>query len=157
MDIVHSPNPPSKFRTIGYFESWNKDRECLHMDVSKIPEVIPTGLGVGDYTHIHFAFPDLTNDLTVDVSKVQDQFDGFKKLPSKYKKIVSFGGWAFSNDNGTYDIFRKLVANEVNRQKGARNVIRFLTEHNLDGLDFDWEYPGVSPTGQEERTRGLTC
>ncbi|RYP70495.1 hypothetical protein DL771_005432 [Monosporascus sp. 5C6A] len=142
MKIVHSANPPDEFRTVGYFESWNtKERKCLHMDVSKIPEVAP--VGSIEYTHVHFAFPDLTSQLTVDVSKVQEQFDGFKKL-SKGKKIVSFGGWSFSNNAESYAIFRIMVSTEVNRQKAARNVIRFLNDHNLDGLDFDWEYPGAS-------------
>jgi hypothetical protein len=145
MDIVHSPNKPQEFRIVGYFESWNKQRPCLNMDVSKLvhPEVKPPAAAHARYTHIHFAFPDITPQFTVDVSKVQDQFDSFKAL-SGLKKIVSFGGWEFSNYKDSYAIFRTMVATEVNRQKAARNVIRFLTEHNLDGLDFDWEYPGVS-------------
>ncbi|KAK4247528.1 hypothetical protein C7999DRAFT_14472 [Corynascus novoguineensis] len=142
MDIVHSDKKPDQFRRVGYFESWNiKDRECLHMDVSKIPEVAP--VGESGYTHIHFAFPDITSELTVDVSKYQDQFDGFKKL-SSVKKIVSFGGWEFSNTAESYAVFRIMVSSEANRQKAARNVIRFLKDHNLDGLDFDWEYPGAT-------------
>ena len=26
----------------------------------------------------------------------------------------------------------------------AKNVVDFVTKYNLDGADFDWEYPGVS-------------
>lgn len=163
MKIIHSDEGPEEFRTVGYFEAWNKDRKCLNMDVSKIPEVSPIGSTPPGYSHIHFAFPELTAQLTVDVSKVQDQFDGFKKL-SEGKKIISFGGWDFSNNGDTYAIFRIMVSTEVNRQKAARNVIRFLSDHNLDGVDFDWEYPGVStylpyllptyhrPTNYQERT-----
>ncbi|KAK8110220.1 uncharacterized protein PG998_006677 [Apiospora kogelbergensis] len=143
-EIVHSDKGPDKFRVVGYFESWNKERECLNMDVSKLPQVYPIGWSFTGYTHIHFAFPDITSSLTVDVSKVQDQFDGFKKLDFGAKKIVSFGGWAFSNDGPTYAVFRAMVASEVNRQKAARNLIRFMTDNNLDGLDFDWEYPGAT-------------
>ncbi|KAI1852620.1 hypothetical protein JX266_002161 [Neoarthrinium moseri] len=143
-EIVHSDKGPDKFRVVGYFESWNQDRECLHMDVSKLPEVTPIGWSFTGYTHIHFAFPDITPQLTVDVSKVQDQFDGFKKLNYGAKKIVSFGGWAFSNDAPTYAVFRTMVSSEVNRQKAARNIIRFVTDNNLDGVDFDWEYPGAT-------------
>lgn len=81
----------------------------------------------------------------MDVSKVQNQFDGFKKLSDLgAKKIVSFGGWDFSNTNASYAVFRTMVSTELNRQKAARNIIRFLVDNNLDGVDFDWEYPGVS-------------
>ena len=107
--------------------------------------VFPAVSAPGDpgYTYIHFAFADLTPSFTVDVSKVQDQFDGFKKL-SGPKKIISFGGWEFSNTQASYAVCRNMVSTELNRQKAARNIIRFITEHNLDGVDFDWEYPGVS-------------
>lgn len=26
----------------------------------------------------------------------------------------------------------------------AKNVVDFIVSNNLDGVDFDWEYPGVS-------------
>lgn len=26
----------------------------------------------------------------------------------------------------------------------AQNVVDFIVENDLDGVDFDWEYPGVS-------------
>lgn len=145
MSIINSPVPPPEFRKVGYFASWNKDRPCLNMDVSKLeaPAVAPV-MG-GKYRHIHFAFPDLTPSFTVDVSKYQSQFDGFKQLSNLgAKKIVSFGGWDFSNSAASYAVFRNMVATELNRQKAARNIIRFVTDNNLDGVDFDWEYPGVS-------------
>jgi chitinase len=30
-----------------------------------------------------------------------------------------------------------------NRKSFATNVAAFVAEHELDGVDFDWEYPGV--------------
>src|SRR5690606_34614838 len=47
---------PSSFMKLGYFEGFNLGRECLNMDASQISK---------DYTHIHFAFVDLTPDYEV--------------------------------------------------------------------------------------------
>lgn len=63
------------------------------MDVTQINKA-----GEG-YTHIHFAFGNLTTDFQVSVSGVQDQWDKFVKLTG-VKRVVAFGGWAFSNEPG---------------------------------------------------------
>jgi GH18 family chitinase len=97
MDIVNNNTPPSEYRRIGYFEAWNVDRDCLWMDATSIDE--------NQFTHIHFAFADVTPDFKVDISKVQVQFDKFKAL-KKSKRIVAFGGWAASTSTTTFQIFR---------------------------------------------------
>ena len=67
-------------------------------------------------------------------------FDEFKKLIG-VKKIMSFGGWSFSTEADTAPIFRDGVTS-AQRLTFANNVVRFAIDNNLDGLDFDWEYPG---------------
>ncbi|KAL4793038.1 hypothetical protein BDV19DRAFT_391480 [Aspergillus venezuelensis] len=42
----------------------------------------------------------------------------------------------------TYSIFRQGVT-AANRQTLADNVVSFVRNHCLDGIDFDWEYPGA--------------
>ncbi|KAL3480972.1 hypothetical protein BJX99DRAFT_253957 [Aspergillus californicus] len=134
MEIVKS-DPPSSFSRVAYFEAWNKDRECLHMDV--------TDIDTDWFTHIHFAFGDITPDFKVDVSPVQDQFDKMKTMDGgKIKRILSFGGWAFSVERPTYTIFREGVTPE-NRLVFANNVVSFINENGLEGVDFDWEYPAA--------------
>lgn len=58
------------------------------------------------------------------------------------KKILSFGGWDFSTLPGTYNIFRQGVK-AANRLTMATNIANFVKDNNLDGVDIDWEYPGV--------------
>ncbi len=138
----HESVPIAEFKRIGYFEAWNvKERPCLKMDISKMPATSPPG--ADSYSHVHFAFPDIKSDFSIDVSKFPDQFEGLKKL-ANIKRIVSFGGWSFSNDNPTYQMFRNIVATEDSRRLMANNVANFVVQNGLDGVDFDWEYPGVS-------------
>lgn len=100
-------------------------------------------IDTGYYTHIHYAFADITPDtFEVDVSKYQFQFDQFKAMTG-IKRIISFGGWEFSTASATYRILRQATRIE-NRQKFAANVVAFINKHGLDGVDLDWEYPGVS-------------
>ena len=104
------------------------------MDVTEIDEET--------YTHIHFSFGTITDSFEINVKDVQEQFDKMVKWETKLKKIISFGGWAFSTEPETIEVFRNGVKEE-NREKFAHNVAAFVKKHKLDGVDFDWEYPGA--------------
>ncbi|KAK1756786.1 hypothetical protein QBC47DRAFT_443416 [Echria macrotheca] len=137
LDIVNNKNPPKTFGKIGYFESWNPySRGCLNMDVTDVPK------SGGGYTHLHFAFGNITEDFQISMSGVQDQWDKFVKMQGIHK-VVAFGGWAFSNEPSTNHIIRNGVK-PGNRDKFAKNVADFIKNNNLDGVDFDWEYPGAT-------------
>ncbi|PYI16968.1 glycoside hydrolase, partial [Aspergillus violaceofuscus CBS 115571] len=133
-NITNNEDKPSQVRRIGYFEAWNLDRACLHMDISKFQ-------GSDYYTHVHWAFANVTTDWAVDVSGYQGQFDGLLNLTG-ISRILSFGGWGFSTTGYTYSIFRTGVQ-AANRQTFAQNVVNFIVDNDLDGVDFDWEYPGA--------------
>jgi GH18 family chitinase len=70
------------------------------------------------------------------------EFQSFKEIAGP-KKILSLGGWSFSTDPTTYNIFRKGVT-AANRETMATNMANFIIANDLDGIDIDWEYPGVS-------------
>jgi chitinase len=133
MDIINDKEPPASFSNIAYFEAWNGDRPCLHMDVGDIDTSV--------YTHVHYSFAEVTPSFQVDISKVTSQFDAFKAMTG-IKRILAFGGWTFSTDPATYNIFRQAVTAK-NRNTFADNCANFVLLHNLDGVDFDWEYPGA--------------
>ncbi|KAL3477790.1 glycoside hydrolase superfamily [Aspergillus californicus] len=133
-EVKSSDSPISTPRRIGYFEAWNLDRSCANMDVSKMTDD-------GYYTHVHWAFGNITESYEVDVSGLQEQFDGLLELQD-IKRIMSFGGWGFSTDAYTHQIFRTGVR-DGNRQILAANVVEFIVDNDLDGVDFDWEYPGA--------------
>lgn len=124
--------PPAEFASIGYFEAFNGQRSCLTMNAASID--------VSKYTHVHYAFGNITTAFDVNDAGFTDQFYQFLGLTG-VKRIMSFGGWTFSTDPATYMIFREGVA-AANRATLAQNVVNFLDANSLDGVDFDWEYPG---------------
>lgn len=147
---------------VGYYEAFQNTRPCLNLDVTAINNTVEWGgqdenhpLFGETWDHIHFAFANITDDFEVDISSVENEFDQFKKYssPGKKPKVLSFGGWSFSTDMDSYAIFRKGVTDEQ-RSLFASNVAKFADSNDLDGLDFDWEYPGAPdipgiPAGDE--------
>lgn len=133
---IISSSPPASFKSVAYFEAFNSGRKCLNMDVRSLKGF--------NYDAIHFAFANVTTDFNVDVSSLQTAFENFVAMKdSGFQRVLSFGGWSFSTDADSYPIFRKSVT-DANRATFASNVAAFVTKWGLDGVDFDWEYPGVS-------------
>ncbi|KAH0426127.1 glycosylhydrolase family 18-6 [Colletotrichum camelliae] len=120
---------------IGYFEGYNMGRKCLYQDASQID--------TSAYTHVHFGFGTLKPNFEVEVGDVLStyNFGEFARIKNS-KRILSFGGWEFSNSPSTYTIFRNGVT-AANRLKMATSIANFIKKHNLDGVDIDWEYPGA--------------
>ncbi|PKX96685.1 class V chitinase Chi100 [Aspergillus novofumigatus IBT 16806] len=150
MDIVTSSAPAETY-SIAYFEAFNWKRSCLRMSVNSID--------TSAYTHIHYSFITLNEDFSINIDEVADQLPLFKGMAG-IKKIVSVGGWAFSTELATYQIFRNAVATQANRKTLVTNIIKFLDDYNLDGVDWDWEYPAEPdipgiPAGTEADTTGF--
>lgn len=148
-DIVTSAAPDQKY-SIAYFEAFNWKRSCLRMPV--------TSIDTSAYTHIHYSFITLNKDFSINIDEVADQLPLFRGMVG-IKKIVALGGWAFSTDPSSYTIFRDAVSSQINRQTLISNVVKFLDDYNLDGIDWDWEYPNEPdipgiPKGSESETTG---
>ncbi|KAI8370835.1 glycoside hydrolase superfamily [Choanephora cucurbitarum] len=56
---------------------------------------------------------------------------------------ISVGGWSGSK------YFSSLVRTDASRKKLAKNIVQLVSEHNLDGVNLDWEYPNDP--------NGMTC
>ncbi|KAL4982965.1 hypothetical protein BDW68DRAFT_191715 [Aspergillus falconensis] len=139
--------PPSEFRSIAYYEGYLFERECLYQDALQID--------TSKYTHLHFGFGSITENYEVSIGNelISYEFNNFKYLTGP-KKILSFGGWDFSTNPSTYNIFRQGTQ-PANRLKLATNIANFIKDHGLDGVDIDWEYPGAPdipgiPAGSED-------
>lgn len=126
---------PAKFSRIGYYESFSFDRDCLSLKARNANTD-------GTYTHIHWAFGDIDkSSWKIVVNDTHKQWDDFKKLP--LKRIMSIGGWSYSTEAPNAFTLRSAIID--NRETFATNVAEFVKNEGIDGIDIDWEYPGVSP------------
>lgn len=144
--ITGNTAKPAKFISVGYFQGYNVGRPCLNMDASKLAAKT-------EFTHMHFAFAGLTTSYAVTLqSGVTDQFNKFVAMKGPWKKIISLGGWADSTDAATFERYRYAMK-AANREKFASSVLAFLNQYKLDGVDFDWEYPGsAASAGSSDST-----
>ncbi|OTA05027.1 chitinase [Trichoderma parareesei] len=128
-------SPPETYRNIAFYEGYNLQRDCLYQDISQ--------LDVSSYTHVYFAFGVLSPYYVVQIPNATTiyEFDQFKRILGA-KRILSIGGWDFSTSPSTYNIFREGVT-AANRLTMATNIANFINEHDLDGINIDWEYPGA--------------
>ena len=61
-----------------------------------------------------------------------------KKQNPKLKVMLAIGGW---NEGGKK--YSAMAQTSTSRGKFVESVVDFLSEHNFDGFDLDWEYPGA--------------
>jgi chitinase len=105
------------------------------------PEVLP----LDKLTHIIFSFTEVIDNemkFTDDSSGIMlKRLVAVKKKHHNLKVMVACGGWAGSGG------FSEMTRSEENRRKFVESVSRFLKEYKLDGLDIDWEYPGMEGIG----------
>ncbi|KAJ5782879.1 glycoside hydrolase [Penicillium paradoxum] len=131
-DLIQS-NAPSEIFNIGYFEGYDLSRPCMRTWI--------TDMDLSPYTHIHMSFATLNSDFSFNIDSIESQMTAFAGL-SGVKRIIAVGGWDFSADPSTYNIFRESVATSTNRAALVSSTIAFLNKYDLDGVDWDWEYPG---------------
>ncbi|KAK4233824.1 hypothetical protein C8A03DRAFT_47714 [Achaetomium macrosporum] len=132
--IKQNSGPPANFSRIGYYESWNMNRDCLWLKAENAN-------ADWSYTHIHWGFAEIDPETwTVVLKDPHNQWQSFKNL-HLVKRIVSFGGWAYSTEPATYNIIRQAII--ANRETLATNVAKFVMDEGIDGVDIDWEYPGA--------------
>ncbi|KAL2868080.1 glycoside hydrolase superfamily [Aspergillus lucknowensis] len=134
LQILNNSAETTGFMRIGYFESFNLDRPCLHLHAKHI--------NVSEYTHIHWGFATLNSTFHIQVNDTNNQWSDFLALEG-VKKIVSFGCWGSSINSGSLGLLREAM-HPANVDTFIVNIMTFVEDNKLDGVDFDWEYPGTS-------------
>lgn len=69
-----------------------------------------------------------------------------KRQNPKLTVLVSVGGWLGSGG------FSDAALTAQSRKTFIDSVVAFIERYNLDGLDIDWEYPGMSGAGNRFRS-----
>jgi GH18 family chitinase/LysM repeat protein len=126
---------PATQMTVGFYEGYNLGRDCLYQSAGQVD--------TSGNTHVMYSFGTFDASYTISVGDIYGQYEfaRFKQLP-RVKKILSIGGWDFSTFPQYYQFFRNAVTT-ANRQAFVNSVAAFIKQHNLDGVNIDWEYPGA--------------
>jgi chitinase len=100
-------------------------------------------------TRINYAFVAIQNGRLAAGSAVDAQnlafLNGLKKQNRSLTLLVSVGGWLGSGE------FSDVALSAQPRAVFVQSVIDFLNRYDLDGLDVDWEYPGMPGAGHPFR------
>ena len=116
------------FNVVGYFISWGSPglEETLRYEY---------------LTHINYSFllPTASGGLDPTFSSAE-QLDRVVQLAhsKNVKVLISVGGW----NNGDDSAFHNIAASPALRNTFINNLYNYVIQHNLDGVDVDWEFPG---------------
>ncbi|MEU1745388.1 glycosyl hydrolase family 18 protein [Micromonospora arida] len=114
---------PNNFKSVGYMPSWAGNINTIQYN---------------KLTHINYAFvlPNSNGTLQgVDGARLSSLVS--QGHANNVKVSIAVGGWNDGNDSA----FETLAANATSRTNFVNNLVNFVNQYNLDGVDMDWEYP----------------
>ncbi|SKA13684.1 glycoside hydrolase family 18 protein [Sediminibacterium ginsengisoli] len=99
-------------------------------------------IDAGKLTHINYAFVDvkdnrawLRNERTDTVNF--RKLNLLKQINPDLRIMISIGGWSWSRN------FSDAALTDSSRQAFAASAVHIIATNGLDGIDIDWEYPGM--------------
>jgi chitinase len=122
--------PPARDKVIiGYVPGFRGALDEKNIDARKL-------------THINYAFVDVKDSMAW-LTNIETDTINFRRLNylkndnPDLKIMISIGGWSWSEN------FSDAVLTESSRKKFAATSVDIVRKYNLDGVDIDWEYPGM--------------
>lgn len=134
--IAAGAKPPSGDLIVGY---------VFAQDAALQPgEVDPNSM-----TRINYAFANIADGRMVTGFAADAQnfayLTALKRENPSLTVLVSVGGWLWSTN------FSDISLTKQSREVFIQSAMDFLTRYDLDGLDVDWEYPGMPGSGHPFR------
>jgi chitinase len=122
-----------EYRLVGYVV---RDADPAHIAADKL-------------TALNFAFAQIDDNGVVVLQRAADadylaRLRALKSRNPRLKLLISVGGWGA-------DGFSEAALSEASRSRFAENVAELIAHHQLDGIDVDWEYPGLADAGIRSR------
>jgi len=101
-----------------------------------------TTIDADKLTHINYAFVNVQDSVAVLTNIETDtvnfrMLNGLKNVNPALKLMISIGGWSWSEN------FSDAVLTETSRKKFSQSSVAIVEQYDLDGVDIDWEYPGL--------------
>lgn len=128
-----------------------KDKYVVIGYVGGYRGLVDTGMvDANRLTHINYAFVNVQHNRAVLTNLKTDStnFKNLNKLKLKnpdLKIMISIGGWTWSTN------FSDAALSDTSRKAFAMSAVDIVRKYNLDGVDIDWEYPGLSGNGNPHR------
>lgn len=106
-------------------------------------------------SHINYAFVDVKDNRawlhnektdTVNFRKLNE----LKKINPNLKILISVGGWTWSKN------FSDAVLTDTSTANFSKSAVEIVAQHDLDGVDIDWEYPGMKGDNNKFRPEDRT-
>jgi chitinase len=110
----------------------------------------PGQIDARNLTRINYAFANIENGrMVTGFARDKENFaylESLKHQNSELTVLISVGGWLWSTN------FSDISLTRQSREVFIQSVMDFLTQYDLDGLDIDWEYPGMEGSGHPFRS-----
>ena len=109
----------------------------------------PEEVAAGKLTRINYAFANIQDGRIVTGSPVDEAnfatLVSLKQQNPSLQVLISVGGWLWSGN------FSDMALTKESRSRFIESVVEFVDRYKLDGLDIDWEYPGMTGAGNRFR------
>lgn len=121
--------PAKKPVVIGYVTGYNGLTNTANIAAEKL-------------THINYAFVNIKDNKAY-LENLKTDTVNFARLNALKLKnpdlqiLISIGGWAWSEN------FSNAVLTDSLRKGFAVSAVQIIRKYKLDGVDIDWEYPGM--------------
>lgn len=102
-----------------------------------------------DISHINYAFANIQEGQVIEGGE-KDKGDlqkllNLKTVNPNLQILISVGGWTWSSH------FSDAALTHTSRNQFSNSAIAYMLRHQIDGIDLDWEYPGLPGNGNIHR------